>query len=162
MNDDDKARALAAQVAGASRRRVLCGVMGASATALLTAAACGNGDDAGGNGSGSEDGGDGSDSEDGGDENGPLAQLDDIPVGGGIVAAGLVLVQPEEGEVRAFDASCPHQGTEVEPPDGDGVIVCPNHGSQFAYADGDLLEGPAETGLSEVDVEVSDGEVHRA
>lgn len=89
----------------------------------------------------------------------PLAQ---IPVGGGrVVTAGerpVLVVQPTAGTVKAFDATCPHQGTPVDPPQG-GVITCPNHFSQFDAATGAVRKGPAETGLTEVPARVVDGVV---
>ncbi|MDD7935131.1 Rieske (2Fe-2S) protein [Actinomycetospora straminea] len=89
----------------------------------------------------------------------PLA---DIPVGGGrIVTRGeqsILLVQPSPGQVTAFDASCPHQGTTVDPPQN-GVITCPNHFSQFDAATGAVRKGPADTGLPQVPVRVVDGTV---
>ncbi|MEJ2859712.1 Rieske (2Fe-2S) protein [Actinomycetospora flava] len=85
-----------------------------------------------------------------------------IPVGGGtIVTAGdreVLLVQPTAGEFKGFDASCPHQGTTVDPPEN-GVITCPNHFSQFDAATGALRKGPADTGLTEVPVSVMNGTV---
>ena len=68
----------------------------------------------------------------------------------------ILLVQPTAGTVKGFDASCPHQGTTVDPPQ-DGVITCPNHFSQFDAATGALRKGPAATGLTEVPVRVVDG-----
>jgi cytochrome b6-f complex iron-sulfur subunit len=89
----------------------------------------------------------------------PLAQ---VPVGGGkIVTVGervVLVVQPAPGTVKAFDASCPHQGTTVDPPQG-GVITCPNHLSQFDAATGAVRKGPADQGLTEVPVRVVDGTV---
>lgn len=89
----------------------------------------------------------------------PLAQ---VPVGGGtIVTKGeqtILLVQPTAGTVKGFDASCPHQGTTVDPPQN-GVITCPNHFSQFDAATGALRKGPADQGLTEVPVRVVDGSV---
>lgn len=92
----------------------------------------------------------------------PLAQ---VPVGGGvIVTAGrrsILVVQPAAGTVKAFNASCPHAGTTVDPPEG-GVITCPNHFSQFDAATGALRKGPAKNGLTEVPVRVADGVVQVA
>ena len=81
--------------------------------------------------------------------------------GGTIVTKGeqtILLVQPTAGTVKGFDASCPHQGTTVDPPQN-GVITCPNHFSQFDGATGALRKGPAATGLTEVPVRVVDGSV---
>lgn len=92
----------------------------------------------------------------------PLAQ---VPVGGGVIVTAaerpLLVVQPTAGTVKAFDASCPHAGTTVDPPQG-GVITCPNHFSQFDAATGALRKGPAATGLTEVPARVVDGVVQVA
>ncbi|MEJ2887358.1 Rieske (2Fe-2S) protein [Actinomycetospora aeridis] len=85
-----------------------------------------------------------------------------IPVGGGTVTTvgdrTILLVQPTAGQFKGFDASCPHQGTTVDPPEN-GVITCPNHFSQFDAATGAVRKGPAETGLTEVPVSVANGTV---
>lgn len=88
----------------------------------------------------------------------PLAE---VPVGGGTVVRGdrpVVVVQPTAGTVRAFDASCPHQGATVGAPEG-GVITCPAHDSRFDAATGAVQEGPAETGLTELPARIVDGTV---
>ncbi|MPZ65934.1 MAG: Rieske 2Fe-2S domain-containing protein [Pseudonocardiaceae bacterium] len=46
---------------------------------------------------------------------------------------------PEGGSTGGGD---PHQGTTVGAPQG-GTITCPNHGSQFAAATGEVTNGPA-------------------
>lgn len=88
-----------------------------------------------------------------------LAALADVPVGGGTVVDGpdgpLLLVQETVGTVVGYDARCPHAGTTVQPP-MDGVIVCPNHGSRFDPATGDVTRGPAQRGLAPVAVTVAD------
>ncbi|GAB3238880.1 hypothetical protein GCM10027447_38550 [Glycomyces halotolerans] len=142
MTDIDKGRAIAQRVL-ASRRGLMCGAAALGAAGAL--AACGTAEPA------AESNGDsGSDSTgEGGDA---LARTSEVPVGGGIVAGETVIVQPSEDEFAAYSAVCPHQGTIVQAPD-DGVIVCPNHGSQFDL-EGALLQGPAETGLTEVEITV--------
>lgn len=86
-----------------------------------------------------------------------LTALSDVPVGGGVVVTGpdgpVVVVQPSAGQVAAFSAVCPHAGTTVGAPE-DGVITCPNHGSQFAAESGELRRGPSTTGLTPVPVTV--------
>lgn len=57
---------------------------------------------------------------------------------------------------KAFSLRCPHQGAVVER-DASGW-VCPAHGSQFE-PDGDLVLGPATTGLDRIPSRVSRGEV---
>lgn len=154
----EKAAELAAEVVRSSRRGLLCGAFGVSAAAVL--AACGSettppvSDPATQNppapgGSGTPGGG------------AALAKVADIPVGGGIVAGRLVLVQPVKDQVLAFDRACPHKGTQLPEPK-DGTITCPSHGSQFKAADGSLAKGPAAKGLTSVPVTVKDGEVFAA
>lgn len=92
----------------------------------------------------------------------PLSQ---VPVGGGVILDRdpdpVLVVQPRPGTVKAFNASCPHAGTTVDPPQ-DGTITCPNHFSQFDAATGALRKGPASRGLAEVPVRVVDGVVRLA
>ncbi|GIG64521.1 Rieske (2Fe-2S) protein [Phytomonospora endophytica] len=154
---------LATEVVRSSRRGVLCGAFGVSAVAVL--AACGSETDAppptgadtpAGNGESSP-------STDGGDppSEGALAKLAEIPVGGGLVAGNLVLVQPEDGKVVAFNRTCPHKGVQLPAPQ-DGTITCPSHGSEFKAADGSLSKGPATSGLTEVPVKIKGDEVFPA
>jgi Rieske Fe-S protein len=74
----------------------------------------------------------------------PLAQVADIPVGGGSVFPDqqVVVTQPTAGTFRAFSAVCTHQGCTVTDVT-DGTINCPCHGSKFAIADGAPAAGPA-------------------
>ena len=92
-----------------------------------------------------------------------LAKVSQVPVGGGaLVDAGtnglVLLTQPQPGEVRAFNPTCPHAGAKVSPPHGN-VITCPAHGSQFNATTGALLRGPAPHGLAAVPVTVEAGRI---
>ncbi|WP_412543699.1 Rieske (2Fe-2S) protein [Longispora sp. K20-0274] len=135
------------------RRAVLLGAGAVGATALLTA--CG----------GSSDAAAPSDppapTTPQNTDSGVLAKLADIPVGGGKLVGSVLVVQPQAGVVKAFNARCTHQGTIVGAPEA-GVITCPNHGSQFKAEDGSLVKGPAARGLSAVAVKVVGGDVVRA
>jgi Rieske Fe-S protein len=87
-----------------------------------------------------------------------LASVGDVPVGGGTVLADeqVVVVQPAEGEFKAFSAVCTHQGCPIESV-ADGEIVCSltcGHGSRFAIADGSVANGPASQPLPEVQISV--------
>lgn len=73
----------------------------------------------------------------------------DVPVGGATYdeASDTVYSQPTEGEFRAFDATCPHQGCAVSQ-FSEGSLRCPCHGSMFDPDSGDVISGPAPTGLT--------------
>ncbi|ANZ39232.1 Rieske (2Fe-2S) protein [Lentzea guizhouensis] len=82
-----------------------------------------------------------------------------VPVGSGVLVdmpgnAQLLVVQPRSGEFRAFNPSCPHVGSLVNPPAG-GVITCPLHGSTFDPSSGAVRKGPATSGLTEVAITLS-------
>jgi Rieske Fe-S protein len=88
-----------------------------------------------------------------------LAPLAAVPDGGGLVLAGRHIVLTRSGEqVRAFSATCTHQGCTV---DGvtDGRITCPCHGSVFDATTGAVVQGPATEALPAVAVTVVDGTV---
>jgi len=94
-------------------------------------------------------------------DDGSLARLDDIPVGGAVSATGpdgnpILLTQPQAGTVVGLSAICTHQGCTVLP--DDGQLHCPCHGSVFGL-DGSNVSGPAPTPLPTVEVHVRDGAV---
>lgn len=94
-------------------------------------------------------------------DDGTLAQLSDIPVGGAISAKladgqPIILVQPEKGTVVAMTAVCTHQQCTVAP-DGD-ELKCPCHGSVYDLT-GANVSGPAPSPLAQFDVHVSNGAV---
>jgi len=93
---------------------------------------------------------------------GALVRLADVPVGGGVIAPGPVLVvRTAKGQVKAYDATCPHQAITIGVPDSGGRITCPGHGGHFNAADGARIDGPAQRGLTAIDVLVTDGYVVR-
>lgn len=89
-----------------------------------------------------------------------LAQVSDIPVGGGMVLAEptIVITQPAAGDVKAFSAICTHQGCLVSEV-VDNEIICPCHGSKFSALDGSVINGPAQTPLEPAGVAVDGGAV---
>src|SRR5262245_30882973 len=92
-----------------------------------------------------------------------LVAVDDIPVGGGVIVAGPLLVVRLAGDVvKAYSAICPHATITVGTPDATGRTTCPGHGSHFRAADGGKIDGPAPRGLSAVAVIVKNGQVVRA
>lgn len=92
---------------------------------------------------------------------GVLARTADVPVGGGVVSNGILVMQLSEGQFTAYNASCPHQGFLVQPP-SNGTITCPGHNSHFNASDGAVIDGPATRGLVLIAVKVSGTDVIRA
>lgn len=94
-----------------------------------------------------------------------IVALADVPVGGAVAARtasgdDVLVAQPEAGTVVCFSAVCTHMGCVVEP---DGAeLRCPCHGSVFASATGENIEGPAPRPLDAVAVEIRDGQVVEA
>jgi len=91
-----------------------------------------------------------------------LAKVSAVPVGGGTLVEGpqgkVLIVQPSAGKIKAYDPTCTHQGTIINPPQA-GVMTCPNHGSQFLATDGSVKTGPATLPLTEIPVRVEGGAV---
>jgi nitrite reductase/ring-hydroxylating ferredoxin subunit len=98
-----------------------------------------------------------------------LVAAADVPVGGGVVLAdaGVVVTQPTRGRFKGFSATCTHQGSTLSSV-ANGVITCPNHGSQFAIEDGANVTGPngepagSVPALPEIAVRVQGGQVVKA
>jgi nitrite reductase/ring-hydroxylating ferredoxin subunit len=74
-----------------------------------------------------------------------------VPVGGGKIVSGILIVQPTAGQFVAYDARCPHRGAPLSPPKA-GVVTCYEHHSTFRDTDGALLGGPARRGLRQVPI----------
>jgi nitrite reductase/ring-hydroxylating ferredoxin subunit len=75
------------------------------------------------------------------------------------VSAGAVpvVVYRENGEVRAFSATCSHLGGPLgEGKLADGCVTCPWHGSMFRVADGSVVRGPASSWLPTYEARVHD------
>jgi cytochrome b6-f complex iron-sulfur subunit len=148
-----------------SRRKVLCGLAVALLAPGAALAACGSddGSQAGGSTTPPRTGAAGATTTGGSAPAGTqLAQLSAIPVGGGTLVNSpqgkLLIVQPSVGTVKAYNPTCTHQGTTVNPPQG-GLMTCPNHGSQFNATDGSVATGPATLPLAEIPVRVEGGAV---
>lgn len=89
-----------------------------------------------------------------------VAQIPELAEVGGTVSIGLLKGKPvgisrtAANSYRAFSLLCPHQGIPVKK-QGPGW-VCPAHLSEFE-PDGDLLLGPASTGLPKISAKLSKG-----
>ncbi|GAA1910201.1 Rieske (2Fe-2S) protein [Nocardioides lentus] len=133
-----------------SRRTAIGGAacLGIGAPLLV---ACGSGD----SGSGSASGG----SSEAPAAGTAIAATADIPVGGGVIFPdeNVVVTQPTEGEFKAFNAECTHQGCQVT--EVTETIDCACHGSAFSLTDGAPTAGPAQDPLAEVEISVSGDEI---
>jgi cytochrome b6-f complex iron-sulfur subunit len=144
-------------IANPNRRQVLCGLVAALVAGGAVTTACSSSASTGASGSGDSSANNQPQAAAGTE----VAKLAQVPVGSGLLvdAPGggggkLLIVQPTAGEVKAFSATCPHQGVTVGVPQG-GTITCPGHGSKFDAATGSLKKGPATTGLTAVNVKVN-------
>lgn len=92
-----------------------------------------------------------------------LASTDEIPVGGGIVLMDekIVIVQPTAGQFVAWSAICKHEGETVGSVENN-VITCLHHFSKYDSATGDVVAGPAPTGLDPVQIKVANGRITQA
>jgi nitrite reductase/ring-hydroxylating ferredoxin subunit len=151
-----------------SRRTMLRGVtVGGVALPLL--AACGGGDSTSSSGDSSSSAdpsasdpssADSGSSDSGGGAAAGTIAVADVPVGGGTVVKDqkVVVVQPTQGDFKAYTAVCTHQGCTVGKVE-DGQIVCPCHGSHFSIEDGSPVSGPAQKPLAAKKVTVSGTEI---
>jgi Rieske Fe-S protein len=132
-----------------TRRTVIAGAAGISATVALAACGDDNGaDQATSTPTASSTGAAG------------LAALADIPVNGGKIFAAekVVITQPTAGQVKAYSTTCTHQGCAVSKVEN-GLIICPCHDSRFKIADGSPSGGPATKPLQSKSVKVENGQV---
>jgi thiosulfate dehydrogenase [quinone] large subunit len=81
-----------------------------------------------------------------------------VPVGGSASftdpASGdpALVIQQTAGDFVAFDAICPHQGCTVAYQAASRIIACPCHGSEFNARTGNVINGPATSGLTSIKV----------
>jgi nitrite reductase/ring-hydroxylating ferredoxin subunit len=121
-----------------TRRTVLAGAAGVTAAAVL--AACGDDEQTPGGTNTTPPGNTGGNTGNTGTSG--LAKKSDIPVGGGKVfeREEVVIVQPTEGDFKAYSAICTHQQCIVGSV-SNGFIMCPCHQSRFAVATGEPAPG---------------------
>lgn len=92
-----------------------------------------------------------------------LAQVSQIPLGGGIILASqkVVLSRSQSGTLHGFSAVCTRQGCIVGSIQN-GEIICPCHGSRYNVETGAVINGPAQLPLPSVTVVVQGGDVYSA
>ncbi|MEX5299469.1 Rieske (2Fe-2S) protein [Kocuria sp. CPCC 205292] len=87
--------------------------------------------------------------------------VEDLPVGSAVKVdrdgVQAVVSRPGPDRVVAFSPVCPHQGCMVTP--REELYVCPCHSSQFDLTTGEVLAGPAETGLEPYPASVEGGRI---
>jgi thiosulfate dehydrogenase (quinone) large subunit len=66
-----------------------------------------------------------------------------------------LVIHQTAGDFVAFDAICPHQGCTVAYHQSSKIIACPCHGSEFDAKTGNVIRGPAATGLTPI--RITDG-----
>ncbi len=72
---------------------------------------------------------------------------------GSVVAVAMLA-----GELHAFDDTCPHAGCSLAEGELDGhTVACPCHMATFDVTTGDVVEGPAQSGIAIWSVAVADG-----
>ena len=91
---------------------------------------------------------------------GSVVKVADVPVGGGIILAGeLVVTQPTPGMFKAFSATCTHKQCAVSKVES-GQIVCSCHGSHFDITTGaPTAESPAKAPLEPRTATMSGGTI---
>lgn len=153
-----------------TRRRVLvvAGATGLGASLAASLTACGGTGEDGGSGAVGEAAAPGEAERAGADAaarprestGAELGRTEEVPPGGGKVFASrkVVVTQPEAGEFKAYSAVCQHRGCLVSSVT-DGAITCACHGSRYDIRDGGVTQGPATTGLPEVNVTVENGRI---
>ncbi len=70
----------------------------------------------------------------------------------------IVVRNPENKEITALNATCPHRSCIVEWEAEIKNLECPCHGSRFA-TDGKLLKGPADKSLLSYEVKEENGSI---
>ena len=69
-----------------------------------------------------------------------------------------VAVTMLDGELHAFDDTCPHAGCSLADGELDGrTVVCPCHLARFDVTTGDVVDGPAASGVALWSAKVTDG-----
>ncbi|SDY89331.1 Ferredoxin subunit of nitrite reductase or a ring-hydroxylating dioxygenase [Modestobacter sp. DSM 44400] len=84
------------------------------------------------------------------------------PADGEMLAVGhegsVVAVAMLAGKLHAFDDTCPHAGCSLAEGELDGqTVVCPCHMATFDVTTGEVVDGPAPSGVATWSVAIADG-----
>lgn len=93
-----------------------------------------------------------------------MAKVSNIPLGEGKIVeidGKPVAVFNDNDAIKALSTICPHAGCGVEWNGGEKTWDCPCHGSRFSAA-GELLKGPAKTGLEKLGVKIEGDDIKLA
>ncbi|MDB5134092.1 MAG: Rieske 2Fe-2S protein [Mucilaginibacter sp.] len=81
-----------------------------------------------------------------------------INIGDSKVVQGVIIVRIANGDVEsaftAVQVACTHQGTAINYNTGQGIFICPLHGSEFSK-NGQVLLGPAALPLQKYNVTIT-------
>jgi 3-phenylpropionate/trans-cinnamate dioxygenase ferredoxin subunit len=95
-----------------------------------------------------------------------VARADDVPEGEmrSFDALGkLVAIAHAGGSWFAFDDTCTHRQCSLSEGEiWNDVVMCPCHGSEFALATGEVMNGPAEDPVHAYEVRIEGDEVRVA
>lgn len=89
-----------------------------------------------------------------------IGTVDELEAEGSLTdsTTGVIVLRNAEGELIALDRTCPHQSCAVSLDDNSETLTCPCHDSQFTL-EGELVDGPAQTDLTNYEVKTEDNEV---
>ena len=86
-----------------------------------------------------------------------------LSVGNSIIQSGVIVVRIAAGNTAssftAVQVNCTHEGTAINYNTGQGIFICPNHGSRFS-TNGTVLLGPATSNLNQYNINVVGTSLH--
>ena len=80
-----------------------------------------------------------------------------LNVGNSTIKQGVIIVRlaasNDPSSFTAVQANCTHEGTVIGFNNGQGIFICPNHGSQFSTS-GTVVMGPATRNLKKYNIAI--------
>lgn len=71
-----------------------------------------------------------------------------------------ILIADDSMKLYAYNATCTHLGCQVDYQAEHHLIMCPCHGSIFDPTSGRVMQGPAQSALTAVKLEVDQDEIY--